>query len=581
MDKAGFPPDRFSGEAVFSFEIMRPQLSFVPQEDYSFSGSGNFVGVSIQNAMAGYDITNAAGSLDLSDDGLTVSGAGELAGLPVDYNWSRSFGETPEILLTAKGLLNAQTGDEFGVSFRQFLRGNVPYTVQARQVGSRYDRISFSADLTDSHITLDILNYDKPAGAVGSLDITLVPPMPTENQPRWLVEEIALDTENLDIDGTVILEDSGALVQASIDRLFIRDRADVDLSVTRGSGGVEAVIDGAFASIDLLGEDPFGQPGARSGQGGFFPDDIAMSVRLDRLGLRDQVVVNGFNARVARGGGNLRNAAMSGDFSSGGSFVVTLERDMRNIGRELLVETDNLGAVSAGLFGITSINGGNAAYRATLLEDGPIAGTLTANDFRVIDAPVMARLLSAGSLTGLADILNGEGIEFSDVSADIQYEDGTMTIVDARATGPSLGVSVGGDVSFTDNLFDVNGAVAPAYGVNSMFGDIPGLGELLVSRKGEGVVAFSYTIDGPVTGPTVTVNALSLFTPGIFRRIFEPIRAGRATTAELLDEAVSAARAQGTVPASHYAASPEQMRMLADSLDVFRRDLESQSRPAQ
>ena len=75
-------------------------------------------------------------------------------------------------------------------------------------------------------------------------------------------------------------------------------------------------------------------------------------------------------------------------------------------------------------------------------------------------------------------------------------------------------------------MIALKGAVAPAYGVNSLLGKAPVIGGLFVSRKGEGLLALSYDVGGPASEPRVTVNPLSAFTPGVFRRMFE----GRAET---------------------------------------------------
>ena len=578
LEQAGFSPDRFSGEATFDFELMRPQLTFVPEEDYEFAGSGAFTDVFIEDIVGTYDIENADGTLELDEAGMTVSGNAAMIGLPVDYVWTRTFEDVPDINLVAMGMLDSKSADDLGLSLRQFLRGQVPFRLTAHQTGEVYDDIALSANLTGAQITLDMLNYNKAAGARGAFDIALVPPVEGVDGSNWDITKISLDTDDIDIFGSAELQPDGQLVEASIRRLFIRDRADLRIGLARQGETIAANIQGPYANIDLFGDSLFTGSGASGGEAGgsMLPQDIRLSVKLDRLALKKDVVVNGYDALLSRSGGRLRDVAMSGDFAGEGAFVVTLENSEQNIGRELVVETDNLGAVAGGLFDISSIKGGNAAYRATLLTDGPVAGTLTAQNFRVANAPLIARLLSAGSLTGLSDILSGEGIEFTEVVADVQYDDGEMSIIDARATGPSLGVSVGGNVDFADDSFDLNGAVAPAYGVNSMLGNIPGFGELLVSRKGEGIVAFSYMIDGPVAGPTVTVNALSLFTPGIFRRIFEPIRGGQPSTAELLEEAVQAAedQAQASGPKRQYTASAEQMKLLRDNLSVFRQQLE-------
>jgi hypothetical protein len=50
---------------------------------------------------------------------------------------------------------------------------------------------------------------------------------------------------------------------------------------------------------------------------------------------------------------------------------------------------------------------------------------------------------------------------------------------------------------------------------------VPILGDILASRKGEGVFGVTYSMKGPLEDPTLTVNPLSVLTPGILRRIFE------------------------------------------------------------
>ena len=50
----------------------------------------------------------------------------------------------------------------------------------------------------------------------------------------------------------------------------------------------------------------------------------------------------------------------------------------------------------------------------------------------------------------------------------------------------------------------------------------------LVSRRGEGVVGMTYSINGHVGEPRVGVNPASALTPGILRRIFEPLPTTRS-----------------------------------------------------
>src|SRR5690606_34650393 len=139
--------------------------------------------------------------------------------------------------------------------------------------------------------------------------------------------------------------------------------------------------------------------------------------------------------------------------------------------------------------------------------------------------PAMARLLSsAGSLTGLVEMLNGDGIGFSALVAQMTYANDRLQFTKGRLAGPSLGLTGSGSYDIRADNLDVDGVVAPSPLLNlSMLGSIPVIGDLLVSRRGEGVFGMTYSINGRAAEPRVGVNPVSALTPGILRRIFEPL----------------------------------------------------------
>ena len=61
----------------------------------------------------------------------------------------------------------------------------------------------------------------------------------------------------------------------------------------------------------------------------------------------------------------------------------------------------------------------------------------------------------------------------------------------------------------------------PLYGLNSMFEDIPLLGDILTSREGEGVFGVTYGVSGQLDELKVAVNPVSVLAPGFLRKIFQ------------------------------------------------------------
>ena len=60
----------------------------------------------------------------------------------------------------------------------------------------------------------------------------------------------------------------------------------------------------------------------------------------------------------------------------------------------------------------------------------------------------------------------------------------------------------------------------PAYDLNSIFGKIHKLGDLLVGEEDGGVFAMNFKLSGPLDDPVVSVNPLSVLAPGFLRRLF-------------------------------------------------------------
>ena len=113
---------------------------------------------------------------------------------------------------------------------------------------------------------------------------------------------------------------------------------------------------------------------------------------------------------------------------------------------------------------------------------------------------------------GLLDELNGSGIRFDTVDAIFRLGGGRLIVDQASAIGSSLGISLDGTYDLARKQLDMQGVVSPIYILN-------GIGSIL-TRPGEGLFGFSYRLTGPAASPAVSVNPLSILTPGMFRDIF-------------------------------------------------------------
>ncbi len=95
-------------------------------------------------------------------------------------------------------------------------------------------------------------------------------------------------------------------------------------------------------------------------------------------------------------------------------------------------------------FGAASCSKADYLIGGKLAFDGKFKGAdgealVTMSNVRLKDAPLVAQLFSLASLQGLADVLSGEGVMFTDVNAPVKFVDGRIDLPGLRASGPALG----------------------------------------------------------------------------------------------------------------------------------------------
>jgi hypothetical protein len=149
------------------------------------------------------------------------------------------------------------------------------------------------------------------------------------------------------------------------------------------------------------------------------------------------------------------------------------------------------------------------------------AGELTIKDCTILNQPFLTRLFTAGSPGGLFNLMSGNGIVLDTLRIPFRITGDIIDIHDARASGPSVGITADGYIDRQGNQIALQGAVAPMYGINGLLGAIPIIGDVLTSKKGEGILGITYSVRGNLDEPTLSTNPLSVLTPGILRRVFE------------------------------------------------------------
>ena len=522
-----FSADQFSGPVRARVEIQRPNLNMAPPESYKYRGSATFSSLAVDSIIGDASIAGGKGKLDLATEGMVITGDARVSDAPVTIVWRQKFfGNGDKTFINIRGVANSGTADLFGIPTRQMVQGEVPFTIAAVGGVDAFRELDLDADLTGAVLVSESLGWMKPQGkpAKGSARFAF-------SVEGTKVSGLALDGEGFSIAGEADFYPSGAVRSFNFPTFNLEGAANISISGERDETGMLSTnVEGKYLNGGEMIRRMIDDGGDGAGKAPF-----ALSARIDHLDLRagssyrsavldfsrnaDRIDALQFSAAGASTGAplsiTLNSAAAAGDASQ------TIEASSQDVG-----------AMLAGIFGLTSVRGGEGRLEFSFTPaaaDAPREGALQAHDLRVVKAPLLAKIFAAGSLTGLADLMNGDGIELKKAMARFSIKDGEVRISEARATGPSVGITAQGAFALDgDRALTLKGAVAPAYQVNSFLGKAPIIGDILVNRKGEGVLALSYDVDGPAAEPRVTVNPLSAFAPGVFRRMFE----GRAPEEE-------------------------------------------------
>jgi len=157
-------------------------------------------------------------------------------------------------------------------------------------------------------------------------------------------------------------------------------------------------------------------------------------------------------------------------------------------------------------------------------KDGISNSKLIIDNFKVKEIPALAKVLSLASLQGIADLLTGEGVRFTDFEMNFTNKGKLMTIEELYAIGPAISILIEGYID-ENNLISLRGTLVPATTINRSIASIPLIGDLLIGKKvGEGVFGVSFKVKGPPKNLEITVNPIKTLTPRFITRTLEKIK---------------------------------------------------------
>ena len=511
LDPTGLPVTLADGRIAFGGTIALPLQPQVQLTDVDFHVDALASDVRSDALVPGHVLDAPQMNVAATDAQVRVSGDARLSGVPLTMAWTQPLGQ-PGAGSRAEGriALDARVLTTFGITLPDGMVGGAGTArFDLALGGGSVPRLAVASDLQGVALSLPEVGWSKPASARGELDVAVrLGPDPT-------VEALRLTAPGIGVEGAVTLAPGGGMGEAAFTSFRVGDWLDVRGSLVGRGAGQAPALRVTSGTLDLRRAD------FSAGQGDSAPrSGDALVARLDRLQVTDTIALTGFEGRFALAGGldGAFTAQVNGTAPIAGRVVPQEGRSAMRI------VSDDAGGVARAAGILRQAVGGDFAMTLRPVgEAGTFDGVVEARNTYVRDAPAIAALLNAISVVGLLNELSGQGILFSEVEARFRLTPDQVRLTEARATGPSLGLTMDGLYDVGTKAFAMQGVISPVYLLNQ-------IGGVLAPRRGEGLFGFNYVLRGTADAPRVQVNPLSGLAPGFFREIFRAPDPGTASS---------------------------------------------------
>jgi len=469
-------------------------------------------GVAIPHAFFHRDLSDGEFKMTLDRSALTLDGTAAVAGTPMKLTWTENLaGKGLRRRYTVEARLDDAARARLGLDFGSYatMKGPIEVGLNYGEARNRRAEATVAANLKDAAVEIPKLGWRKTAGQPAKAKFTLG----LVGDELASIRGATLVGSGIDAQMSASFDKAG-LVRADVPRL-VTGTTNATAALARSGDGWTLDVSGASYDASGLMRDA-----SRQSAGNELP--IAIHATLGKLVLGADRQLSNFSATLQSNGPHWQQAQIDGTLT--GAKKLTMRFGGTNGPGKFTLTADDFGALLRLLDVTGDVEGGTFAVKGDAVDEGGkrvLKGTFNGADYTVVRAPLFARLLTLTSYTGVSNLLTGgRGIPFKALQGDIVYGASTIKIANMRAYGGAIGISVDGTVDYDAGTLDASGTLVPANILNTVIGDIPVIGSLLVGGEGQGIIGANFRIAGPINDPQIAVNPLSALAPGFLRNLF-------------------------------------------------------------
>ena len=218
--------------------------------------------------------------------------------------------------------------------------------------------------------------------------------------------------------------------------------------------------------------------------------------------------------------GQFVKISSKGDYGGNNFLDISMKKNNKTNEKYLEIYSDLTRPLLSEYNFFKGLSGGKLIF-SSIIGDSKSNSKLKIENFKIINAPGVIKLLSLADLGGLADLAEGEGLSFDILEINMEKNKNLLKLNEILALGPSLSVLMEGYQN-ENGLTSLRGTIVPAKTFNKMISKIPVIGNIVIPKEvGEGLFGISFKMKGPKGNIQTTINPIKTLTPRFIQKIVE------------------------------------------------------------
>ena len=170
-----------------------------------------------------------------------------------------------------------------------------------------------------------------------------------------------------------------------------------------------------------------------------------------------------------------------GDFGGNNYLDISMKKDQNSNRKYLEIYSDLTRPLLTEYNFFNGLSGGKLLF-TSVIDGSKSNSKLKIENFKVINAPGVIKLLSLADLGGLADLAEGEGLSFDVLEIDMEKNKKFLKLNEILALGPSISVLMEG-YQDENGITSLKGTLVPAKTLNKMISKIPVIGNIVIPKE--------------------------------------------------------------------------------------------------